>query len=162
MPTEIPYTLGDSFDVLRRRWIYPATLLPAAILIAVYLAFTLPPLYLASATILLEPSSIPADMIKTTVTAYADQQIELVRGRVMTVENLTRLIAELDPYPNRNDLSPKDKARTVSENSKIEHVDPITLEPLLTSNAFSIHYRNPDPDMASAVARRLADMFLTY
>ena len=40
MATEIPYTLGDYFDVLRRRWPYVAILLPASILIAVYLAFT--------------------------------------------------------------------------------------------------------------------------
>lgn len=162
MATEIPYTLGDSFDVLRRRWVYLATLLPAAILIAVYLAFTLPPLYLASATILLEPSSIPADMIKTTVTDFVDQQIEIVRGRVMTRESLAQVAATIDPYPNRGDLNTNDKAALISANSQIEHVDPITLEPLLTSSAFSIHYRNPDPDIAVEVAGRLAAMFLDY
>ena len=162
MATEIPYTLGESFGVLRRRWIYLATLLPAAILIAVYLAFTLPPVYLSSATILLESSSIPGDMIKTTVTAIADQQIEIVRGRVMTAENLTQLVAEIDPYPDRPDLTTNDKVALVAANSQIEHVDPITLEPLLVSNAFSIHYRNPDADIAVKTARRLAQMFLDY
>jgi len=162
MATDIPYTLADYFDVLRRRWIYLATLLPASIMVAVYLAFTLPPLYLSSATILLEPSSVPADMIKTTVTAFADQQIEIVRGRVMTSANLAQLTTEIDPYPGRADLSTNDKAGLIAASSRIEHVDPITLEPLLVSTAFSIHYLNPDPDLAVEVARRLAEMFLAY
>jgi uncharacterized protein involved in exopolysaccharide biosynthesis len=79
MATETPYTLSDFFGVLRRQSIWLLTLLPMAMLIAVYLAFTLPRQYLSSATILLEPSSIPADMIKTTVTAFADQQIEILQ-----------------------------------------------------------------------------------
>jgi len=162
MATETPYTLSDFFGVLRRRSVWLLTLLPAAMLIAVYLAFTLPRQYVSSATILLEPSSIPADMIKTTVTAFADQQIEIVRGRVMTRESLLRLVQEVDPYPNRDDLNANDKAAAVAANSEIVRVDPITLEPLLVSSAFSVHYRNPDPDLAAAIAKRLAQMFLDY
>ena len=48
------------------------------------IAFTLPTLYRSSATILLEPSSIPADMVRTTVTSYADLQIDLVRRAALS------------------------------------------------------------------------------
>ncbi len=158
----LPYTLGDYFDVVRRRWIYLATLLPAAILIAVFLAFALPPMYRASGTILLEQALVPQDFVRTTVTTYADQQIELVRRRVMTIENLTALVEEFDPYPDDHELSDRAKARLVSQNTRIEKVDPITLVPLAQSSAFSIHYYNPNAEIVADTANRLVELFLAY
>jgi polysaccharide biosynthesis transport protein len=38
----------------------------------------------------------------------------------------------------------------------------VTLKPQAESNAFSLHYNNPDPEMAAAVTNRLAQLFLTY
>ena len=162
MSKDTPYTMRDYLDVLRRRWIVIATLFPAAVSLGIYLAYTLPPLYRSSATIMLEPSSIPEEILRSTVTAYADQQLDLVRRRVLTTDNLRTLVMELDPYPDRGDLSISGKAQLISEDTLIERVDPITLEPLTESNAFSIHYVNPDPDMARAVTERLADMFLAH
>ena len=157
-----PYSLTDYLDVVRRRWIYLAALLPAAILIAVYLAFALPPMYLASGTILLEQAYVPQDMVRTTVTMYADQQIELVQRRVMTIENLITLVGDFDPYPDDHDLSDRARALQVSENTRIEKVDPVTLEPLVQSSAFTLHYYNPDAEIAVNIANRLVELFLAY
>ncbi|MEO8464122.1 MAG: hypothetical protein ABI640_02185 [Gammaproteobacteria bacterium] len=156
---DIPYTLGDYFDVIRRRWIYVATVLPTAVLIALYVAYTLPPVYRSSGVIILEPSSIPQDMIRTTVTSYAGQYIELVQRQLLAPDNLKGLIAKIDPYPGE-DLSYNAKAAAIAENTQIEHVDPITLEPVIESPAFSMSYSNPDPAISVAIARELVEMFL--
>src|SRR5690606_32890301 len=66
------------------------------------------------------------------------------------------------PYPDRNDLSVSGKAQLISEDTLIERVDPITLEPLTESNAFSIHYVNPNPEIAKAVTEHIAEMFLSH
>jgi polysaccharide biosynthesis transport protein len=161
MTTDVPYTLGDYFDVVRRRWVYVAAVLPAAVLLALYLAYTLPPLYRSSGTILLEPSSIPEDMIRTTVTSYAGQHIELVQRQVMAVDNLVPLVARLDPYPNE-ELTDREKAFLIADNTEIERVDPITLEPLTDSTAFSMHYYNENPQIAVSIATELVEMFLSY
>src|SRR5678815_2131028 len=153
-------SLGDYLEVLRRRWIYPALIVPAGLFVAVVLAFSLPTLYRSSATILLEPSSIPADMVRTTVTSYADLQIDLVRRAALSGSRLTALVKEIDPYPGLTELTPEDKAGMISDSTWIERVDPITLEPLAESTAFSLHYDNPDPEIAQKVASRLADLFL--
>ncbi len=152
---EIPNTLGDYLGILRRRRIYLLTILPAALLLAVYLAYALPAIYRSSATILLEPSSIPKELVQTTVTSYADQQIELVSRRVLTPENLEPLVKLTDPYPDLPDLSPRAKAFKIIEDTVIERVDPITLEVLQQSNAFSIHYHNPDPGLAATLAQQI-------
>jgi len=162
MANDSPNTLSDYFDVVRRRWIYLATVLPAALLLAVYLAFTLPPVYRSSSTLALEASSIPEDWIRSTVTSYADEQLELVQRRVLTNENLTNLVGEFDPYPGQDSLTDEAKARLIFRSIETERVDPFTLEPLAASNALSVHYHNPDPDRAVEVARRIADMFLSH
>ncbi len=158
----IPYTLADYLDVIRRRWYYVAIILPLALLIAVYVAYTLSPMYRSSGTIMLERASVPEDMIRTTVESYAHQQIELLRGRVMTTDKLRELVAERDPYPNRTDLSPDAKARLIQQNTSIDRVDPVTLQPDRNSTAFSIYYDNPDPAMAQYVSQQLVDLFLDY
>jgi len=155
-------TLSDYLDVIRRRWVYLALILPAAMLVAVYLAYTIPPSYRSSATIMLEPSTIPADMIRTTVVGYADQHIDMLRRRVMTTEQLRKIVEELDPYPEMPELSLHERASQLAADTQIERVDPVTLERLNQSNAFSIHYHNPNPRIAADVAQRLADMFLDH
>lgn len=159
---DTPTTLGEYVAMLRRRRWYLLTILPAALFLSVYLAYAIPPLYRSSSTILLEPSSIPAELIQTTVTSYADEQIELVQRRVMTPDRLEALVKEADPYPDRPEWSVKDKASQIVADTEIERVDPITLEVLKVSSAFSIHYNNASPERAALVAQRLSDLFLTY
>jgi polysaccharide chain length determinant protein (PEP-CTERM system associated) len=162
MASDTPFSIGDYLGILRRRWIYVVTVMPPAVLIAVYIAFTIPPAYRSTSTVLLEASSIPEGLVRTTVTAYADQQLELVSRRVLDTSNLVGLAEEIDPYPDQPELDAIAKASLISQNASTERVDPVTFEPLPESNAFSIHYLNEDPDIARAVTGRLAQMFLDY
>ena len=159
---DTPTGFGEYIAILRRRRWYLLTIMPAALLLSVYLAFTLEPSYRSTSTILLEPSSIPADLVQTTVTSYADQQIELVSRRVLTPENLEQIVAKSDPYPESPELSQRDKARKMVADTRIERVDPITLEVLKQSSAFSIHYHNRDPERAAEMAQQIGELFLGY
>lgn len=152
---------GDYAALIRRRGALIVTIVPAVILLSVYLAFALPAEYRSTATIILEPSSIPQELIKTSVASYADQEIEVISGRVMTVETLTGLVRQFDPYPEES-LTLEQKAQRILADMQLQKVDPVTLEPLEKSDAFSLHYQNPNPKRAAAVAQRLADLFLTY
>jgi polysaccharide biosynthesis transport protein len=160
--THTPLGLGEYVEILQRRRIYLLTVIPVVLLLAVMLAFELPARYRASATILLEPSSIPAELVQTTVTNYADQQIELVHRRLMRPERLIALVKEMDPYPGSPELTEREKAWQIASDTQLERVDPITLATLKASNAFSIHYRNPDPQIAAAMVQKIADLFLEY
>jgi hypothetical protein len=150
--SDSPSTLNDYLAVLRRRRWYLLTIIPAALLLSIYLAYALEPSYRASATILLEPSSIPTQIVQTTVMSYAEQQIEIVQRLVMTTDRLEELVKEIDPYPDDTEMTVRDKARGIRQDTLFERVDPITLEVLTTSNAFSIHYHNADPERAAQIA----------
>jgi polysaccharide chain length determinant protein (PEP-CTERM system associated) len=55
----------------------------------------------------------------------------------------------------------RDKAVLISNDTSIQKVDPVTLQPLVFSSAFTLKYSNKSPEIAAEVARRLADLFLT-
>jgi polysaccharide chain length determinant protein (PEP-CTERM system associated) len=118
-------------------------------------------MYESSATILLEPSSIPPELVKTTVVSYADQQIELVQRTVMTPERLEKVVKEIDVYPGE-DMDPRKKAQQIISDTYVQKVDPITYQPLPESSAFSVYYANPDPNLAAQVTERIANLFLEY
>ncbi|MGH9644396.1 MAG: hypothetical protein ACRD3Q_18490 [Terriglobales bacterium] len=163
-------TFGQYGNLVRRRWIFPATIIPASLLVALFFAFHSPGVYRATGTIMLQPSEIPAEMVSSTVrrtpaeddSGRAQQEVELLRRRVMTPESLRTLVAEIDPYPGTKLAGSEAKALRVNEDTSVERVDPITLKPLDESTAFSIHYDNPDPRLAAAVAQKLVDLYLTY
>jgi polysaccharide biosynthesis transport protein len=157
-----PSSLGDYFAALRRRFVYPATILPGILFVCILAAYLIHPKYESTATIMLEASSVPKDIIESTVTSYADQQIEIVQGRVMVASSLERIVKEIDPYPARQDWSVADKAQRLLDDTTLERVDPVTFKPQAESNAFSLHYDNPDPKIAEKISSRLAQLFLTY
>lgn len=154
--------------MLRRRWRYPAAILPACLLLAVLVAYWLPPSYRATTTIMLEPQSIPKEMVSTTVhgiedvAIYAQNELELTRRRVMTPDRLVEIVKKVDPYPRMRGASLEAKAQLLGAATTVERVDPITLKPLDQSAAFSISYDNPSPKIAAAVAGDLGDLYLTY
>ena len=112
-------SFGDYVAIARRRRTLLLTFCPSVLLLAVLLAFKLPAVYRSSGTILLETPSVPEDLVRSTVVpAYADQQVELLRRRVMTPERLAALVAETDPYPERLDLDARGKARLITASTR--------------------------------------------
>lgn len=82
----------DYFKIFKRRikfFVIPFLLIS---LIAVLLAVLLPSVYRSSATILIEEQVIPSDLVRSTVTTYADQRIQVISQRIMTRANLSGII----------------------------------------------------------------------
>jgi len=170
-PATSGHALSEYRNLLRRRRVYPATIVPVCVLGAVIIAFSLPVTYRATGTIMLQPSEIPQDVVTATARRthddapspdQAQQEVELLRRRVMTAEKLKQLVQEVDPYPADKRASLEAKAQRVAADTSVERVDPITLKPLDESTAFSIHYDNPEPLMAATIAQKLVDLYLTY
>ena len=159
-------TLEDYLAILKRRkWqlIVPAALLS---LVAVLAAVFLPAVYRAKATILIEQQEIPSDLVRTTVTSFADQRIQIISQRVMTTRNLSTIIERYDLYP--------DIRRRESINAAVEEmreavdlqmisadvVDPRSGRPEQATIAFSLAYENEGPTLAQKVTNELVSLYL--
>lgn len=154
--------IGSYAALFRRRSNWIISILPIAVLLSVFLAYSLPAQYRSTATLMLEQAAIPDDFIKSTVRSFTGEQIDVIQGRVMTVDALKELVRQYDPYPDEKDMDTEAKALLVIENTSLEHVDPVTFKPKDEAAAVSLYYQNPNPQRASEVTARLAAQFLTY
>ena len=106
MPTDVgfveqPSASSGSLEpraVLRRRAVPMAIVLAVALLVAVLIATLWPATYLSTGTILIEQQEVPTDLVRSTISSYADQRIQVISQRVMTTANLLRIIQQYDLY----------------------------------------------------------------
>ncbi|MCB1703085.1 MAG: hypothetical protein KDI14_19920 [Halioglobus sp.] len=93
---EQPMSLDEYIAAFKRRRkpiMYTAF---AIFVIALLAALLWPPTYKASATILIEEQEIPDDMVRSTITSYANQQIEVIRQRVLTLSNIMEMVRKFN------------------------------------------------------------------
>lgn len=95
------YSIGDYIAILKRRFWY--LVIPALVIfvIAAAVAMLIPAVYRSEAKILIEQQQIPQDLVRSTVTSYADQRVQNISQRVMTTENLGKIIEKYDMYPEQ-------------------------------------------------------------
>ncbi len=160
-------TLGDYVQVLRRRkaqMIWPALVL---MLLAVILTVALPAVYQSSATILIEDQDIPQELVRSTITTYADQQLQVIGQRVMTTANLGSIIKKYNLYASMRKKSTiaavLDKMRDDInlEMVSADIVDPRSGRPTQTTIAFTLSYDSESPELAQKVASEIASLYLT-
>lgn len=163
MAMEYELTLSDYLSILKRRW---GQMLAAAALIlatAIAAALLLPPVYQSTGTILVESQQIPSDLVKATVDTYADERIEVIKQRVMTRENMYRIIQKYRLYP--------DDAATQTTSTLIDKLREALSVELLSADvqgvrggkvtiAFKVGFEYVKPEIAHKVANEIVTLFL--
>jgi uncharacterized protein involved in exopolysaccharide biosynthesis len=151
--------------ILRRRWGAMLIAFTLVLVAAVVTAFVWPPTYVSTGTILIEQQELPPDLVRPMITSYADQRIQVISQRVMTTENLLRIIKNYDLYAQerkrkgreaiieqlRKDIS----FRTITA----EVIDPRQGRPAQATIAFSLGYSSRSPDIAARVANELWSLY---
>ena len=93
--------LKDYLVALRRRKKQILTTLGVLMLVSVLVALLLPPVYRSTATILIEEQEIPAELVRSTITSYADQRLQVISQQVMTRANLMQIIEKYNLYQTK-------------------------------------------------------------
>jgi uncharacterized protein involved in exopolysaccharide biosynthesis len=145
----------------------PAIVTAAVIAIAaLVMAFTWPPTYRSSSTILIEQQEVPVDLVRSMISSYADQRIQVITQRVMTTENLMRIIDRYGLYPEQRRKETRE-ALMVGMRSDIDFrmisadvIDPRIGRPTKATIAFSVSYSNRSPELAAKVANELTTLYL--
>lgn len=162
--------MGDDFsfeDLLiiarRRLWHFIA---PAALVLAIGLAVVmlLPSKYAATGTILVVGAEIPADLVRSTVTAYAQERIQTIRARVMTRSKLLEVADKYGVYPNKDGFSDSRRVDLLRKGLK---VDVIRADGFQQGGgrdgtiAFSVTFEHAKPNVAFQVVNEIMSLFLT-
>jgi polysaccharide biosynthesis transport protein len=151
---------------LRRRRKPLLVAVAAVLLLALLAAVFWPPRYSASGVILIEQQEVPSDLVRSTVSSYASQRIQVISQRVMTTENLMGIIQRYNLYPEMRKRHPREevikemRSDTVLQMISADVIDPRDGRPTKATIAFSITYNSPSPDLASKVANELVSLYL--
>ncbi len=159
-------TLGEYLAVLRRRkgQILAVSLALAAVAVAV--AIGLPPVYRSTATILVQEQEVPPELVRSTITSFADERIQVISQQVMTRAVLQRIVDKYGLYEKyrqretneeildrmRKDIKLTTVNADISDRSSGRRVN--------ATIAFTISYDSPQPDRAQKVAVELASLYL--
>jgi protein tyrosine kinase modulator len=158
--------LADYLMMLRRRKYHVIAPFFVITLIAGILAFVLPPVYQAGATILIESQEIPQELVATTVTVKLEEHVQSVMLRLMTQKNLWSLINKLDLYPEERRLySPEKVVELMRKQIGLEIVDFQATaskedDKGLATIALKVSFNADTPQISQAVTNELATLFL--
>jgi uncharacterized protein involved in exopolysaccharide biosynthesis len=165
-PPAAPMTLATRWAGLRRRrWpaIWTALIIFAA---ATAGALLWPATYRSTGTILIEQQELPSDLVQSTITSYADQRIQVISQRVMTTDNLLRIVQRYDLYPNlrktktREELLARMRKDIQFQMISADVMDPRQGRATKADIAFSVSYSSDSPDLAARVANELVSLYL--
>jgi polysaccharide biosynthesis transport protein len=163
---------GDSAFSMAGLWLcIQRRLLPALIVfvlafgVAVATAVLLPSRYLSTGTILIEQQELPTDIVRSTVSSYATQRIQVISQRVMTTENLLGIVERNNLYPAMRKGAREEIVDSMREDTKLQMISADVIDPrgggaVKAAIAFSLSYNSPSPQLAAAVANELVSLYL--
>ncbi|GFE84248.1 LPS biosynthesis protein [Steroidobacter agaridevorans] len=159
-------SLADYVTAARRRRVPAIVAAVSVLVIAVAAAIFWPPTYRSTGIILIEQQEVPVDLVRSMVSSYADQRIQMISQRVMTSDNLMRIIDRYQLYPDKRRTEPREallnRMRDDIRFSMIsaDVVDPRSGRPVKATIAFSVSYDSGNPTLAAKVANEITTLYL--
>jgi uncharacterized protein involved in exopolysaccharide biosynthesis len=159
-------SFSEYIEVFQRRYKGGLLVFSFFVLVATVIAIVLPSKYRSTATILIEQQEIPEDLVRTTVTSYADQRIQSISQRVMTRKNLIEIIQKYNLYEEdrKTEFLEEilEEMRDDINMSMIsaDVVDPRSGRPTEATIAFKLSYESETPELAQKVTNELTSLYL--
>lgn len=160
-----PINVERIISAARRRFLF--FLIPFLLVLAGSFAviLVLPPLYSSSGTILVETQQISPDLIESTIQTDPDQRIRVIEQRVMTRENLLKIIDKYNVYgDDRKFLTVTDLVGKMQDEIGIDVITSSmggTRRRGDTTIAFTVAFNHENPQIAADVANELVTLFLS-
>ncbi len=161
---DLGFDLRYYLSLLRRRFLY--IFLPFIFVLgaSTAVAVLLPPVYRSTGKILVESQQIPDELIRSTVTSFAGERIEIIKQRVMTRENILRIVEKFNLYEGKRQQT--SASEIVDSVHQAIAVEPLNADILGASRqgkatiAFTVSFEHTRPDTAVRVANELMTLFL--
>lgn len=129
--------------------------------VAATLALKLPAVYKSSGTILIESQEVPQEFIRTTVTGYVEERLQMISQVVMNRRNLLKLLEDHDPYPEaRKKLTEGEMVELLRQDVRMSTIQAQTSGSGKATIAFTVSYENKNPRNAYAVTNELVSLYI--
>ena len=130
------------------------------------IAFSLPPIYRAETSILIEEQQVPENFVETAVTTYAEERLNTIKQQVISNDRLREIIETFDLYPEIREKYGMGEAlsnmrRAIGmETQSADFINPRTGRTISATIAFKLYYEGKDPITAQKVTNILSELFL--
>lgn len=114
MKSEYELSIKDYIAIIKDRALLLGIVIVVVVAATIGVAISVPPIYQSTGTILVESQQISPDLVSGGNNTFADERIEVIRQRVMTRENLLRIIDKYNLFA--------DRGSRFSETDKIEQM----------------------------------------
>jgi polysaccharide biosynthesis transport protein len=158
--------IGDYIAIVKRRKMQLIIPFALILIVSAGLALGLPSIYRSQATILIEQQEIPNELVRSTVTSYAGERIQIISQRVMTSENLGKIIDSYGLYKDEREntsmtlLAEKLRNDIGLDMISADVVDPRSGRPTTATIAFTLSFTNKDPRIAQKITNELVSLYL--
>jgi uncharacterized protein involved in exopolysaccharide biosynthesis len=132
----------------------------------IMVAMVLPEVYRSSATILVQEQEIPPDLVRSTVTSFADERIQVISQQVMTRAILLQLADKYGLYEKYRERAMNEEiVERMRRDIKLSTIDAAISDRgsgrrVNATIAFRISYDAPDPHRAQKVVHDLVSLYL--
>lgn len=156
----------EVFEALRRRLWPMLAVFFLGIALACAAAWFWPATYRSTGVILIEQGEVPEDFVRTAVTSYADQRVQVIGQRVMTSTNLLAIARKFNLYSEQANATRQALLDRMRRDIRLEMisadvVDPRVGRPTKATIAFSIGFDSSSPQLAAEVANELTSLYLS-
>jgi succinoglycan biosynthesis transport protein ExoP len=158
--------LNDYIVSLRRRKKPVLLTVGLVMLISVAAALLLPPVYRSTAKILIEEQEVPPELVRSTITGYADQRIQVISQQIMTRATLIQIIEKYNLYPSKRRKQPGEGIlERLRKDIKLDIVTADVIDRRSGSKTsatigFTLSYDGETAESAQKVANELVSLYL--
>ena len=151
------YSIGieDIIGVIRRRWFLPLITIAIGLPIGLVVAYSIPPVYQASASILVESQQIPTDLVRSTVEQSTQERITLIQQRLFTRQTLLELAERYQVFADRPQMSATEIVAEMRASASV--VGSTARGRARNVTGIDVRFRARNPDIAARVANDLVD-----
>jgi polysaccharide biosynthesis transport protein len=130
------------------------------------IAFALPPIYCSKSTILIENQQIPEEYVRSAITGYVEERLQMITQQIMSRTKLVEVIKDFDLYPEMKDsYTTEEIVKEMTDDIKLdtisaEVVNAKTGQQTVATIAFTLSYEGKVPNVVQKVANALASLYL--
>ena len=130
---------------------------------SVIVAIALPPVYQSTVMIIVENQEIPEDYVKSTITSYVSERLEMLRRKILSHSKLLSIIREHNLYPDlslNSEMVQEMRQDIVLETIDVSLSDRKSRFASAATIAFTLSYEHINPQKAKDITNILANLFI--
>ena len=160
-------SLAEYLQIIKRRQKPMRIAATIAVVATLLIALLWPATYRSSATILIEEQEIPQELVRSTITGFANQQIKVISQRILTLSNIMDIVQKYSLW-SESELkrTPRTEVmRNFQKKMKLDLISAEVMDPRFgrateATIAFTLSFDHRNPAIAQKVANELVNLYM--